>query len=52
MRKAEGFARRLGMRACGDGDNEISLAFLNGSRLVGLPEEGARLTVLPYRTCR
>jgi hypothetical protein len=37
VRKAQGFVRRLGMRARGDGDNEISLAFANGSRIVGLP---------------
>jgi hypothetical protein len=37
MRKAEGFARRLGIRPKGDGDNEISVAFPNGSRMVGLP---------------
>src|SRR5436309_441865 len=37
LRKAEAFARRLGMRVRGDGDNEISIAFPNGSRIVGLP---------------
>ena len=37
MRKAERFARELGMRVKGDGDNEMSLAFANGSRMVGLP---------------
>ena len=37
VRKAEGFARRLGMRVKGDGDNEISLEFPNQSRIVGLP---------------
>jgi hypothetical protein len=37
VRKAEAFARRLKIRPKGDGDNEISLAFPNGSRLVGLP---------------
>src|SRR5438445_8490063 len=36
LRKAEAFARRLGMRVRGDGDNEISIAFPNGSRIVGL----------------
>ena len=30
--------RRLGMRARGDGHNELSIAFPNGSRIVGLPE--------------
>jgi hypothetical protein len=37
LRKAGGFARRLGIRARGDGDNEISLRFPGGSRIVGLP---------------
>lgn len=37
LRKAAGFVRRLGMKARGDGDNEISLALPNGSRIVGLP---------------
>jgi hypothetical protein len=37
VRKAAGFARRLGMRTKGDGTNEMSLAFPNGSRIVGLP---------------
>ena len=43
VRKAAGFARRLGMKAKGDGDNEISVQFPNGSRIVGLP--GAEATV-------
>ena len=29
--------RKLGIRPRGDGDNEISLLFPNGSRIVGLP---------------
>lgn len=37
LRKAVEFARRLGIQPKGDGDNEISLAFPNGSRIVGLP---------------
>ena len=37
MRKAEAFVRKLGMKVRGDGDNQISLAFPNGSRIVGLP---------------
>jgi len=37
LRKAAGFARRLGMRVRGDGDNEISIQFPGGSRIVGLP---------------
>jgi hypothetical protein len=43
LRKAEGFARKLGIRRRGDGDNEISLLFPNGSRIVGLP--GVEATV-------
>ena len=43
LRKAAGFVRKLGMRAMGDGDNEVSLAFPNGSRIVGLP--GSEATV-------
>ena len=43
VRKAAGFARRLGIRPKGDGDNEISLALPNGSRIVGLP--GTEATV-------
>src|SRR5450432_3764133 len=34
---------RLGLKPRGDGDNEISLQFLNGSRIVGLP--GTEATV-------
>jgi hypothetical protein len=37
LRKAAGFARMLGIRPKGDGDNETSLALPNGSRIVGLP---------------
>ncbi len=43
LRKASGFVRKLGMRVRGDGDNEISLLFPNGSRVVGLP--GSEKTV-------
>jgi len=43
LRKAKGFARKLGMKARGDGDNEISMLFPNGSRIVGLP--GSEATV-------
>jgi hypothetical protein len=43
VRKASGFVRRLGIRPKGDGDNEISLALPNGSRIVGLP--GTEATV-------
>ncbi len=37
VRKAVEFARKLKIKAKGDGDNEISLLFPNGSRIVGLP---------------
>src|ERR1039458_3905675 len=37
LRKATKFARMLGIRPKGDGDNEISLELPNGSRIVGLP---------------
>ena len=43
LRKASTFARKLGIQPRGDGDNEISLAFPNGSRVVGLP--GSEATV-------
>ncbi len=43
VRKAEEFTRGLKIRVKGDGDNEISLAFPNGSRIVGLP--GTEATV-------
>jgi len=43
VRKAAGFARRLGVRVKGDGDNEMSLEFPNGARLVGLP--GSEATI-------
>jgi hypothetical protein len=37
LRKAAGMMRKLGIRRRGDGDNECSLLFPNGSRIVGLP---------------
>ena len=37
LRKAAQFARKLEIRRKGDGDNEMSLLFPNGSRIVGLP---------------
>jgi hypothetical protein len=37
LRKAIPFVKKLGIRIKGDGDNEISLEFPNGSRIVGLP---------------
>lgn len=43
VRKAAGFARRLGIRAKGDGDNEMSLEFPNRGRVVGLP--GSEATI-------
>src|SRR5207237_1010578 len=43
MRKTKGFARKLGIKGRGDGDNEISMLFPNGSRIVGLP--GSEATV-------
>jgi len=43
VRKAAGFASRLGITPKGDGDNEISLQFPNGSRIIGLP--GTEATV-------
>jgi phage FluMu gp28-like protein len=43
LRKAIAFARKLGIRTKGDGDNDISLAFPNGSRIVGLPGTDATI---------
>jgi len=37
MRKTADFARRLRIRPKRDGDNEMSLEFRNGARIVGLP---------------
>jgi hypothetical protein len=37
VRKAAGMVAALGIRPRGDGDNETSLQFPNGSRIVGLP---------------
>jgi hypothetical protein len=37
LRKVDRFARKLGQPVKGDGDNELSLALPNGSRIVGLP---------------
>jgi hypothetical protein len=37
LRKAAEFVGRLGIKPRGDGDNDISLKFPNGSRIVGLP---------------
>jgi len=38
LRKAEQFVHRLGITLRGDGHNHLSIAFPNGSRIVGLPE--------------
>jgi hypothetical protein len=43
VRKAVGFTRRLGVKPKGDGDNEISIQFPNGSRIIGLP--GSEATI-------
>lgn len=43
VRKAAGFLRRLKIRPKGDGDNEMSLMFPNGARIVGLP--GSEATI-------
>src|SRR6266566_3081916 len=41
VRKAEEFVSRLVIKVRGDGANEISIAFPNGSRIVGLPHNEA-----------
>ncbi len=41
--KIEAFARRMGISPRGDGVNDISLTFRNGSRVVGLP--GSEATI-------
>jgi hypothetical protein len=43
LRKATVFSGKLGFSPKGDGDNQISLAFPNGSRIVGLP--GSEATI-------
>ena len=43
MRKAARFTAQLGMGVKGDGDNEMSLMFPNGSRIIGLP--GSEATI-------
>jgi hypothetical protein len=43
VRKAAGFAARLGIKLKGDGDNEMSLEFPNGARIIGLP--GSEATI-------
>src|SRR5437762_2015572 len=43
VRKASEMAARLDIRPKGDGDNSISLAFPNGSRIIGLPGNEATI---------
>jgi len=43
LKKAEEFVRRLGIRPRRDGNNERSIAFPNGSRIVGLPQNEAKV---------
>jgi len=50
LRKAAEFVRRLKIRPKGDGDNEMSLALPNGSRIVGLP--GTESTIRGYSAVR
>ena len=47
MRKSKEFVRRLGIRVRGDGDNKASIAFPNGSRIVGLPKSAAKRSTRP-----
>ena len=50
LRKASGFVRKLKIRPKGDGDNEMSLALPNGSRIVGLP--GTESTIRGFSAVR
>src|SRR5260370_405219 len=43
LRKAEEFVGRLGIKTRGDGNNQRSIAFPNGSRIVGLPQNEAKV---------
>src|SRR5262245_61287436 len=43
VRKAEGFARELDIPVPGDGNNDLSIAFPNGSRIVGLPANEGKI---------
>ena len=43
LRKAEEFVSRLGIKPRTDGVNDISVVFPNGSRIVGLPENEAKI---------
>ena len=50
LRKAATFLRKLKIRPKGDGDNEVSLALPNGSRIVGLP--GTEATIRGFSAVR
>lgn len=50
LRKAATFTAKLGIRPRGDGDNEMSLAYPNGSRIVGLP--GSEATIRGFSAVR
>ncbi len=50
LRKAAGFARRLGADGRGDGTNPMSIVLPNGSRIVGLP--GKEATVRGFSAVR
>jgi hypothetical protein len=54
VRKAAGFARRLKVKTKGDGDNEISLVFPNGSRIIALllVDEASRVSDELYMAIR
>ena len=41
--KARGLLLRMGIAAHGDGHNDISLQLANGSRIIGLPENAAKV---------
>jgi len=43
VRKARQFLRKMGLSAANDGNNEISLALRNSSRIVGLPSSEGRI---------
>ena len=43
LRKAAEFVRRLDMKVRGDGNNDLSIVLPNGSRIVGLPQNEAKV---------
>ena len=43
LRKAEEFVSRLGIKVRSDGNNQRSIVFPNGSRIVGLPQNEAKV---------